>query len=120
MNWVTWLQIKYAHQHWCLTLDADEVFIYPFYETRPLRALTNWLDTQEIASFGALMLDLHPEGRLETDIYNSGQNPFEILNWFDSGNYFIKRQLKLQNLWIQGGVQARFFCQRASPCADPQ
>ena len=67
------------------------------------------------------MLDLYPKGRLETDIYNFGQNSFEILNWFDSGNYFIKRQLKLQNLWIQGGIRARyFFASAPPPCADPQ
>ena len=115
MDWVTWQQIKYAHQHWCLTLDADEIFIYPFYETRPLRALTNWLDTQEIASFGALMLDLYSKERLETDIYTSGQNTFEILNWFERVNYFIKRQLKLQNLWIQGGIRARCFLPTRRP-----
>ena len=63
------------------------------------------------------MLDLYSKGRLETDIYTSGQNPFEILNWFDSGNYFIKRQLKLQNLWIQGGVRARCFFASAPPRA---
>ena len=115
MDWVTWLQIKYAHGHWCLTLDADEIFIYPFYETRPLKALTDWLDTHDVASFGALMLDLYPKGRLQTEMYTAGQDPFEILNWFDSGNYFIKRQLKLQNLWVQGGVRARCFFANSPP-----
>ena len=115
MDWVTWLQIKYAHGHWCLTLDADEIFIYPFYETSPLKALTDWLDTHDVASFGALMLNLYPKGRLQTNIYTAGQNPFEILNWFDSGNYFIKRQLKLQNLWVQGGVRARCFFANSPP-----
>ena len=27
MDWLTHLQRLYAHGHWCLTIDADEIFI---------------------------------------------------------------------------------------------
>jgi hypothetical protein len=88
-----------------LTLDADEILIYPFYQTRPLGALTDWLDNQNIPSFGAMMLDKYPKERVQDCAYVPKQNPFDILNWFDSGNYFMSRQAKLQNLWLQGGVR---------------
>ena len=26
--------------HWCLTLDADEILVYPYHESRPICALT--------------------------------------------------------------------------------
>ena len=29
VDWLTWLQIKYGHGHWCLTVDADEILVYP-------------------------------------------------------------------------------------------
>lgn len=109
VDWLTWLQIRYGHGHWCLTLDADEVFIYPFHDTRPLRALTEWLDMKEITSFGALMLDMYPKGPLDAHPYEAGTDPFEILSWFDGGNYMIQKQKKLENLWIQGGPRARVF-----------
>ncbi|MRU15618.1 glycosyltransferase family 2 protein [Roseovarius sp. A21] len=109
MDWMTALQARYAHGHWCLTLDADEVFIYPHHDTRPLPALTEWLDRQGRTSFGALMLDMYPKGKLSAHPYQAGDDPFAALCWFDGGNYMIQRKPDLQNLWIQGGVRARCF-----------
>ena len=109
VDWTTWLQNRYAHGHWCLTLDADELFIYPYWETRNLRALTGWLDGLGQRSLAAMMLDLYPEGALSAAVYAPGQDPTQVLGWFDAGNYGIKRQEPLGNLWIQGGVRARMF-----------
>ncbi|SHL51908.1 Glycosyl transferase family 2 [Roseovarius litoreus] len=109
MDWLTWLQIRHAHGHWCLTLDADEIFIYPYHDTRPLRALTDWLDANDRQSFGALMLDMYPKGRLQDHPYRPGDDPFTELCWFDAGNYMIQKKPDLQNLWIQGGPRARMF-----------
>ncbi|KPU84041.1 glycosyl transferase family 2 [Marinosulfonomonas sp. PRT-SC04] len=109
MDWVTWLQIKYGHDHWCLTVDADEILIYPHCETRPLRQLTDWLDQSGTRSFGAMMLDMYPKGALNAQTYQLGQDPFGILRWFDAGNYRSQMQQDLQNLWMQGGVRDRVF-----------
>ena len=109
MDWLTWLQIQHAHGHWCLTVDADEILIYPYHDTRPLPALTAWLDSAEVRSFGALMLDMYPKGPLDAHRYDAGQDPFQTLCWFDSGNYVIQKQPVLQRLWVQGGVRARLF-----------
>lgn len=109
VDWLAWLQRKYGHSHWCLTLDADEILIYPHHETRDLKALTHWLDETGAASFGTLMLDMYPKGSLGEISVQQGENPFGILSWFDAGNYTIVRQPRLQNLWIQGGVRARCF-----------
>ena len=109
VDWLTWLQIRYAHGHWCLTLDADELFVYPYHDTRPLPALVNWLEQSGTKSFGALMLDMYPKGPLRDQSYKPGDDPIKTLNWFDGGNYMIQRQPKLGNLWIQGGVRARRF-----------
>lgn len=109
MDWLTWLQIRYGHDHWCLTLDADEVLVYPHCDSRPLRHLTDWLDQAGARSFGAMMLDMYPKGALDAKTYQSGQDPFEILRWFDAGNYHSQMQPRLQNRWIQGGVRERVF-----------
>ncbi len=109
VDWLTWLQIRYGHGHWCLTLDADECLIYPYHDTRPLPALCDWLERQGRASFGALMLDMYPEGRLSQPKCTAGEDPFAHLCWFDAGNYGMRRKPDLQNLWIQGGPRARMF-----------
>ncbi|MFE3836605.1 glycosyltransferase family 2 protein [Pseudogemmobacter sonorensis] len=109
MDWIMHLLRRHGHGRWCLTVDVDEFLIYPFCETRPLRALTDWLDASGIRTFSAMMLDMYPRGPVEEQPYREGQNPFEIAQWFDSGNYMISRNWGLGNLWIQGGPRARAF-----------
>ncbi|WP_189367288.1 glycosyltransferase family 2 protein [Tateyamaria omphalii] len=109
VDWLNWLQMKYGHDHWTLVVDPDEFLVYPFCDTRPLRALTDWLDASSIKSFSAMLLDMYPKGRLDEQPYTAGQNPIDIASWFDSGNYTITKNEKLGNLWIQGGPRARVF-----------
>lgn len=109
VDWITWLMIRYGNGHWCLTVDADEILIYPFHETRPLQALTGWLDAHGQAGFPAMMLDLYPRGPVSGTLYEAGQDPFDILQYYDAGNYSIRRQGRLKSLWIQGGPRARTF-----------
>jgi Glycosyl transferase family 2 len=109
VDWLNHLQRRHCHGHWCLTVDVDEFLIYPFCETRPLRALTDWLDASAIRSFSAMLLDMYPKGPVNAQPYAEDQDPFEIAQYFDSGNYAIKRNAWQGNLWIQGGPRARVF-----------
>ncbi len=109
MDWINWLLMRHGHGHWTLVVDPDEFFVYPFCDTRPLRALTDWLDASSIKSFSAMLLDMYPKGPISSVPYQRGDNPLEIASWFDSGNYMISRNDDFGNLWIQGGVRARTF-----------
>lgn len=109
MDWLNWLLRVYGHDHWCLTVDPDELFVFPFCDTRPLRALTDWLDASSIRSFGTLLLDLYPQVSFDKATYTPGQDPLEVVTWFDPGNYVISRNGEYSNLWIQGGPRARAF-----------
>jgi len=118
MDWINFLLRRYGHGHWTLTVDPDEFFLYPFCDTRPLRALTDWLDASSIKSFPAMLLDMYPKGRIDAQPYEAGQNPLEIAHWFDAGNYSIRRNHRYGNLWIQGGPRARrFFADRPDRAA---
>ncbi|MCB6178062.1 glycosyltransferase family 2 protein [Rhodobacter sp. Har01] len=109
LDWTNWLLLRHGHGRWCLTLDADELLVYPHWETRPLPALTRWLDDHGQDSFGALMLDLYPEGPLTAKGHRPGDDPLATLRWFDAGNYSVQVQPRMRNLWIQGGARARAF-----------
>jgi hypothetical protein len=109
VDWLNGLQGKYGHNHWCLTVDPDEFFVYPFCDTRPLRALTDWLDASSIKSFSAMLLDMYPKGPFDLVPYIEGEDPIKTAAYFDSGNYVIERNPKFANLWIQGGPRARMF-----------
>ena len=71
--------------------------------------MTDWLDSSEIRSFSAMLLDMYPKGAMHAQPYRDGQNPFEIAQYFDSGNYTVRRNPGLSNLWIQGGPRARLY-----------
>jgi hypothetical protein len=109
VDWLNGLQMRYAHGHWTLVVDPDEFFVYPFCDTRPLRALTDWLDASSIKSFSAILLDMYPKGPFDAKPYREGQDPLEIAQFFDSGNYTINRNHHFGNLWVQGGPRARMF-----------
>lgn len=109
MDWLTWLQMRHGHGHWCLTLDADELLVYPNWQTRPLPALTGWLEAQDRDTFGALTLDMYPEGPVSQGRVAPGDDPIRHLCWFDAGNYQVQVQPRMRNLWVQGGARARAF-----------
>ncbi len=109
LDWVTWLQRKYCHDRWCLTVDADELLVFDGDDHHGLPDLTTWLDQRGQRGFGAMMLDLYPRGSLADYTYSEGQNPCEVVNWFDPSPYRAVRQTPLGNLWLQGGARERVF-----------
>lgn len=118
VDWLNSLMMRFAHNHWTLVVDPDELFVYPFCDTRPVKALTDWLDASGIRSFGAMLLDVYPKGPIDAHTYRPGQDPLEIAQWFDAGNYTISKNYRYLNLWIQGGPRARQFF-RDRPRAAP-
>lgn len=109
VDWLTCLQRTYGPDRWCLTVDADEILIYPNSETRPLPELVAHLDAQGRTAFGTVMLDMYPKGPVAKTEYAEGMNPIEFLEWFDADNYRAKPHPVFGNLWIQGGVRDRMF-----------
>ncbi len=109
MDWLTCLLWRYGHHHWCLTVDADELLIYPDWETRGLKDLTGWMEAQGQLALSTFMLELYPKGPVERHSYRPGQDPTEVAQWFDAYGYWAQRQMPMGNLWLQGGPRARVF-----------
>lgn len=109
MDWLGWLQWQYGHGHWCLTVDADELLVYPYSDQRDLHALTGFLDEQGTRAFGALVLDMYPKGPVNRGTYHPGDDPTRLLSWFDAAHYRRRQHPVYDNCWIQGGVRERVF-----------
>lgn len=109
VDWLNGLQARYGYGHWTLVVDPDEFLVFPFCDTRPLRALTDWLDGRGVRSFSAMLLDLYPAGPLGSATYRAGQDPIAAAPFFDPGNYTMSLNPEFRNLWIQGGPRARSF-----------
>ncbi|MGB0659616.1 MAG: glycosyltransferase family 2 protein [Mangrovicoccus sp.] len=106
LDWLNRLLRLYGVGHWCLTVDADEFLVYPHWTTRRLPALTHWLEQAGYRSFGALVLDLYPDGFVGEAALPKG-DPTRLAAWFDPGNYRSQLDPKFGNLWIQGGPRER-------------
>ena len=103
MDWLAALKRRAGRNRWCLTVDADELLVYPDWQTRPLPALTAWLEARRIHSFGALLLDLYGGPGA------GGTSTLRQVPWFDAGNYRAERDPRYGHDWIQGGPRERAF-----------
>jgi hypothetical protein len=109
MDWINALLMRYGAGHWCLTLDADEILIYPHWQDRDLIDLTGWLAARGAAVFGAMLLDLYPKGPLSAARYAPGQDPVTALPYLDAGPYSREVLPRFGAVSIRGGVRARVF-----------
>ncbi len=109
IDWMNALKTRYAHERWVLVVDVDEFLVYPYVDSRPLPALTDWLDANGQRNFGAMMIDLYGKGDISASPYREGEDPVAALGWFDAGNYIHSYNSWHDNLWIQGGPRMRAF-----------
>lgn len=105
MDWCNALLDRYGAGHWCLTVDADELWVGP----ARLPDLTRSLDQAGRETHGALMLELYPKGPLGTQSFAAGGDPLSVLTGFDPAGYRARVQPRLGQLWVQGGPRARCF-----------
>ena len=108
VDWTTWLQFRYGHGHWCLTLDADELFLPPYEDQAKLPDLVTWLDQHAAPAMSATMLDLYPKGPISDQDFDP-QDPLSLLNWFDPGGIESFPRGELQGTLKRGGVRGRVF-----------
>ena len=72
-DWTNWLLNRHGHGHWCLTLDADELFVFPHDDHATLRDLVAELDrrrqpkrTADVARRAARPRRRHRQQRTQT------------------------------------------------------
>ncbi len=109
VHWMNALKHRYADGHWCVIVDPDEFLVYPHCDTRDLRMLAEHLDSIGRISMGTILLDLYGEGPVSETICATGEDPVAAAPWFDPANYFVRRNDRYRNLWIQGGPRLRAF-----------
>ena len=109
LDWVNWLLLRYGAGHWCLTLDADELLIYPHWQTRDLTALTGWLDARGTDAMATMLVELYPKGPLSKAVHLPGADPVDTLPFFDPTGYDRTPMDRYGHTSIRGGVRRRVF-----------
>ncbi|WP_299965045.1 glycosyltransferase family 2 protein [uncultured Roseobacter sp.] len=113
VKWLAWLLRRYGHGHWTLTVDADELLIYPDHDARDLVALTGWLDARRRRALPAMLLDLYPKGSPDAQHYTPADDPVQVLPYFDPDGYWQERRGSHRAINTMGGPRARVFFEHA-------
>ena len=108
-DWTNMVLGAHADGQWALTVDADELFVFPAYEHVGLRALCGHLDAHGARGVVALMVDMYGPGAIAGTIHDPGRPLTEASPWFDPGPYSFVRDARCPHVQFVGGVRARAF-----------
>ncbi len=106
MLWCNDLLRRYGTGRWCLCVDPDEFLVYPYVETRSLRALTGFLDEEQRPCLHTVTLDAYSDRPLADTVLGEGADPFALCPYFDRDGY-IQCESWGRSTWIRGGPRLR-------------
>jgi len=110
-NWTDELRDAHGVGHWCLTLDADELLVFPLSEFLGLGEFTAYLDSFGYQGLFTLMLDMYGKGPLNETHYVPGSPFVDACTYFDSGPYKAAVADTFPPISCYGGVRRRVFFQ---------
>jgi len=106
MDWKERLLRKYGKGHWCLIVDADEIFFYPYAEKISIRDLCNFLDKKKKGALLCFFLDMYSNKPLRSNLYEKGEDPLSVYPYFDINYYQI---LPIQDLYMINLVENSYL-----------
>lgn len=114
IHWRAELLDQYGVNHWCLSVDADELFVYPHSETVDIRKLCSFLEKEGSETIFTFLLDMYPTGPLKEAVCVPGKPFTEICSYFDRDYTFVdrihlKRELPFPAQEAIGGPRTRCF-----------
>jgi hypothetical protein len=109
MEWINSLLDAFGTDHWALTVDADEHFIYPHYEEVGLTQLCAFLDRVNVGSVLALLLDMYSDKPIKDVEYRAGQSLIKACPFFDLGPYTAVTWDGFPPIQLSGGPRKRVF-----------
>ena len=108
---VTWLnELLESHGvgNWTLTLDADELLVYPLSETVDVHRLTSFLDHVRADGLVTFLLDMYSRAPIRETSYSPGSSFLAACPYFDNDSY---HQKDASGIPVRGGPRHRLFWQ---------
>lgn len=114
--WVEYLLNIYGKNRWCMVVDIDELFTYPYAEVVPFRALIKYLEQNKYDAIQSFLLDIYSKKPVIESGYDPNANPVECCPCFDKDFYkarvssFDKKNWeKFDATVFLGGMRERVF-----------
>ncbi|MGV7215569.1 glycosyltransferase family 2 protein [Bradyrhizobium sp. UFLA05-112] len=114
-RWTSAVLDQFAPGRWGLTLDADELFVYPGYENFDLRRLCRYLESTGADCMTAEMVDMYPRWLGGPERYRAGESLVAFCPYFDSDTYVERRRRGFPTHYLVGGARARLFYDEPMP-----
>ncbi len=109
VTWTNELLDRFGIDHWTLTIDADEQFIYPHYEQIDLPLFCRHLDGIGADAVPCLLLDMYSGLAVQQTIHDPNTALLETCGYFDCEPYRLIRSAEPPHFQIYGGVRERVF-----------
>jgi len=109
IEWMNALLARFGTGLWCVTVDIDELLVYPGSEHVPLKTLTSYLDQRRVEALACMLLDLYPERPLSESSYAEGEDLLAAAPYFDTGPYERRKVDSCPDILLRGGMRERIF-----------
>lgn len=107
--WMNEVLSRHAAGHWTLTVDADELLVYPDCERLGLGALTGHLERSGADALACFLLDMYSDCPIRDTHYRAGTPFLATCPYFDADSYQKATQPPYTGLPMRGGVRQRVF-----------
>jgi hypothetical protein len=106
----------YGHGRWVILPDMDELFVYPFHDTRGVSDLTAYLELEGAEAVFAPMVEMYADAPLDQSCYRRGESMLAAYPFFDTTGYRLisrkrrsKKHFPTPPLDMYGGPRERLF-----------
>lgn len=108
-RWTNALANVFGDGEWCLTVDADELFVYPHCTTVNLKEFCGFLDRERSQAVATPMVDMYGAGAVAATRYKEGRHFLESCPYFDPKPGWTHYVEVCPGWQMFGGVRERVF-----------
>lgn len=117
--WMQELAAHYARRHWCLTVDVDELLVYPGVEYLSLRRLCDFLELENSEGLFCVFLDMYSDRPLGETLYTPGDDFLDVCGFFEIDTYRLQPGKRPPFLDVFGGPRGASFAAEGGSAAGP-
>lgn len=117
--WTSELARFYGQNRWCLTLDVDEILVFPGSEALSLHELTGYMDQHGQRVLFTVFLDMYNDRALNEAVYQPGRPFFDTCNYYEDATYQLRPAMHYPPVQIFGGPRQRIFWEQSKHGMGP-